>query len=227
LRALLFDLDGTLIDSMPHHQNAWTAWYARRGLAMNAGEFFASTAGRSNDEIVADLFPTHSADERAAMADEKEAIYREFAAVSLALIGGAQAFVEAARAGGLRLAVCTASTLPNMALAFDRHGIDGWVETIVSPADGLRGKPHPDIFLEAARRLGIPPADCVVFEDAPLGVEGARRAGMKAVALTTTLPAEAFAEFDNIIAIAPDFTTLALAALTSAHKSTHNKKAPP
>lgn len=228
MKALLFDLDGTLIDSMPHHQNAWTAWYARRGLAMNAGEFFASTAGRSNDEIVADLFPSHTADERAAMADEKEAIYREFAAVSLALIGGAQAFVEQARAGGLRLAVCTASTLPNMALAFDRHGIDGWVETVVSPADRdsgpgpgarLRGKPHPDIFLEAARRLGIAPADCVVFEDAPLGVEGARRAGMKAVALTTTLPAEAFVEFDNIIAIAPDFTTLALAALTTAYKS--------
>ena len=226
LKALLFDLDGTLIDSMPHHQNAWTEWYARRGLAMNAGEFFAATAGRSNAEILLDLFPSHSADEHVAMADEKEAIYREFAAHSLALIGGAQAFVEAARADGLRLAVCTASTLPNMALAFDRHGIDGWVETIVSPADGLRGKPHPDIFLEAARRLGIAPQDCVVFEDAPLGVEGARRAGMKAVELTTTLPAAAFAEFDNIIAIAPDFTTLALAALTSAHKSAHNKKAP-
>jgi beta-phosphoglucomutase len=225
LKALLFDLDGTLIDSMPHHQNAWTEWYARRGLAMNAGEFFAATAGRSNAEILLDLFPSHSADEHVAMADEKEAIYREFAAVSLALIGGAQAFVDAARARGLRLAVCTASTLPNMALAFDRHGIDGWVETIVSPADGLRGKPHPDIFLEAAQRLRIAPQDCVVFEDAPLGVEGARRAGMKAVALTTTLPAEAFAEFDNIIAIAPDFTTLALAALTSAHKSAH-KKAP-
>ena len=226
LKALLFDLDGTLIDSMPHHQNAWTEWYARRGLAMNAGEFFAATAGRSNAEILLDLFPSHSADEHVAMADEKEAIYREFAAASLALIDGAQAFVEQARAGGLRLAVCTASTLPNMALAFDRHGIDGWVETIVSPADGLRGKPHPDIFLEAANRLGIAPQDCVVFEDAPLGVEGARRAGMKAVALTTTLPAAAFAEFDNIIAIAPDFTTLALAALTSAHKSAHNKKAP-
>ncbi|MES2100873.1 MAG: HAD family phosphatase [Pseudomonadota bacterium] len=225
MKAFLFDLDGTLIDSMPHHQSAWDAWYARRGLPMNAGDFFAATAGRSNAEILADLFPSHSTDEHVAMADEKEAIYREFAAPSLALIGGARAFVEMARAGGLRMAVCTASTLPNMALAFELHGIDGWVETVVSPADGLRGKPHPDIFLEAAQRLGIAPEDCVVFEDAPLGVEAARRAGMQAVALTTTLAAEHFAAFDNLIAIAPDFTTLALADLTTAHQKRAQQKA--
>jgi len=231
-KAFLFDLDGTLIDSMPHHQRAWDAWYARRGLAMDSAEFFASTAGRSNAEILADLFPAHSADEHAAMADEKEAIYRELAARSLALIGGAQAFVANARAAGLRLAVCTASTLPNMALAFTLHGIDGWVEQVVSPADvtsgagpavALRGKPHPDIFLEAARRLGIAADDCIVFEDAPLGVEAARRAGMRAVALTTTLPADQFAAFDNLIAIAPDFTTLTLAGLTKAGPSTPPK----
>lgn len=232
MQAFLFDLDGTLIDSMPHHQGAWVQWYARRGLALDAGDFFASTAGRSNAEILLDLFPSHTVDEHVTMAEEKEAIYREFALRSLALIGGAQGFVEQARAAGLRLAVCTASTLPNIALAFERHGIDRWVETVVSPADHssepgngarLRGKPHPDIFLEAARRLGIAPEHCVVFEDAPLGVEGARRAGMKAVALTTTLPADAFAAFDNLIAIAPDFTTLALSDLMQSHRKAHQK----
>jgi beta-phosphoglucomutase len=214
MKALLFDLDGTLIDSMPHHQNAWVEWHARRGVVMDPGLFFAGTAGRSNAELLADMFPAHSAEEHAVMADDKEAIYRELAGRSLSLIAGAREFVEAARAAGCKLAVCTASTLPNMALAFERHGIDGWVDTITSPADGLRGKPHPDIFLEAARRLDVAPADCVVFEDAPLGVEGARRAGMKAVALTTTLPADAFEAYDNLIAVAPDFRSLSLAELT-------------
>ena len=235
MKALLFDLDGTLIDSMPHHQSAWDAWYARRGLPMNSAEFFASTAGRSNGEILADLFPSNSAAEHLVMADEKEAIYREFAARSLALIGGARAFVEQARAAGLRLAVCTASTPANMALAFAAHGIDAWVEHVISPADSssgpgasvaLRGKPHPDIFLEAARRLGIAAQDCLVFEDAPLGVEAARRAGMKAVALTTTLPAAAFSEFDNLLAIAPDFTRIALAELTRQHQGADPRCAP-
>lgn len=221
MKALLFDLDGTLIDSMPLHHNAWLEWHTRRGSVMSGELSFEKTAGRSNAEILLDLYPQHSVEEHVAMADAKEAIYREFAGRSLALIAGAQAFVEQARAAGCKLAVCTAATVPNMALAFERHGIDAWVDTITSPADGLRGKPHPDIFLEAAKRLGIAPADCVVFEDAPLGVEGARRAGMKAVALTTTLQAQAFAEFDNIIAIAPDFTRLALHELQRAHQEAH------
>ena len=214
VQALLFDLDGTLIDSMPHHHDAWVAWHGKRGLAIDGDSFFARTAGRSNPEILADMFPAASVAEVQAMADEKEALYREIAAGALQLITGAQDFVARARAAGLRLAVCTASTIPNMQLAFARYGVDQWVETVVSPADGLRGKPHPDIFLEAARRLGVAAADCLVFEDAPLGIEAARRGGMRAVALTTTLPAQAFAGYDNIVAIANDFSGLDLAALT-------------
>ena len=236
VRAFLFDLDGTLIDSMPHHQRAWNAWFARRGLPMSPADFFASTAGRSNIEILENLFPSHSADDLRAMGDEKEALYRELAAPSLALIGGAREFVVQARAAGARTAICTASTLPNMALAFARHGIDGWVDTVVSPADmssapglrkALRGKPHPDIFLEAARRLGLAPDDCIVFEDAPLGIEAARRAGMLAVALATTLVAAHFEAFDNLLAIAPDFTTLAPAGLMRQHESARLKRPPP
>ena len=213
IRALLFDLDGTLIDSMPHHHEAWVAWHARHGIALDVENFFSQTAGRSNAEILADLLPAASAAEIDAMGGEKEALYREIAANSLALIAGAQPFVSQARALGLRQAVCTASTPQNMRLAFDRFGIDAWVETITSPADGLRGKPHPDIFLEAARRLGVPPAACLVFEDAPLGIEAARRAGMRAFALTTTLPAEAFQAYDNLVGIAADFSGLSPATL--------------
>jgi HAD superfamily hydrolase (TIGR01509 family) len=213
-QGFLFDLDGTLIDSMPHHHVAWVEWHARRGLAIDADAFFAATAGRSNDEILRDLFPQASAVERLAMADEKERLYRESAAKDLALVAGAQAFVERTRAAGIRLAVCTASTQENMAMAFARFPIREWAETVVSPADGLRGKPHPDLFLEAARRLGLAAPRCIVFEDAPLGIEAARRAGMGAVALTTTLPESAFAGYPNLLASAADFRTLDPLALT-------------
>ncbi len=221
-RAFLFDLDGTLIDSMPHHHAAWHEWYARRGWAMEPGGFFAGTAGRTNAEILADMFPRLSIDERVAMADEKEAIYRGIAAQSLALIVGAAPFMEQARASGIRMAVCTASTPQNIALAFSMHGIDAWMEAVVSPADGLRGKPHPDLFLEAARRLGISPANCIVFEDAPLGIEAARRAGMAAVALTTTLPAAEFASYPNVIAVHADFAALAPQDLDGLTKEKHH-----
>lgn len=220
-RALLFDLDGTLIDSMPRHHDAWVEWHARRGLMVDADAFFIATAGRSNDEILADMFPAATPAERAALADEKESLYRAIAARRLALIEGAQAFVAQARAAGLRLAVCTAATPENMALAFARFPIRDWVETVVSPADGLRGKPHPDIFLEAARRLAVAPARCIVFEDAPLGIEAARRAGMPAVALTTTLPASAFAGYPNLLASAADFRGLDLPSLLNTREQHH------
>ncbi|TXC66550.1 HAD family phosphatase [Piscinibacter aquaticus] len=213
IQGFLFDLDGTLIDSMPCHHDAWVARHARRGLSVDADAFFAATAGRSNDEILADLFPAATPAERIAMADEKERLYREAAATRLALVAGAAEFVEASRAAGVKLAVCTASTPENMALAFSRFPIREWVQTVVSPADGLRGKPHPDLFLEAARRLGLAPERCIVFEDAPLGIEAARRAGMNAVALTTTLPAASFAGYPNLIASASDFRPLEPLAL--------------
>jgi len=209
--ALLFDLDGTLIDSMPLHHAAWRRWFARHVLPFDEAGFFEATAGRTNEEILRDLFPALDDARRAVLAEEKEALYREQAAASLSTIAGAQAFMRAARDAGCKVAICTAAPTANMRVAFDRFGLDACIDAVTSPADSdaagvrLRGKPHPDIFLEAARRLRVEPADCVVFEDAPLGVEAARRAGMAAVALTTTLPAGAFAGFDNLLLTMPDF----------------------
>jgi len=213
ITALLFDLDGTLIDSMPHHHVAWQEFHKRRGLAFDEDGFFSATAGRANAEIMRTILPGHTADDYLAMSDEKEMLYREIATHSLDLIAGFEALRAAARARGMKLAICTASTPENMALAFERFGLDKHMDTVVSPADGVRGKPHPDIFLEAARRLGVPPSECIVFEDAPLGIEAAQRARMLAVALTTSLSPEDFAAFDNILAIVPDLTMIDVDAL--------------
>ncbi len=203
--ALLFDLDGTLIHSMPLHHDAWRQWHARHALPFDDAGFFEATAGRTNDEILRDLFPAMDDAGRAALAEEKEAIYRAEAARSLTLIDGALDVMERASAAGTKLAICTAAPPGNIRVAFERFGLDRLVGAVTSPADGLRGKPHPDIFAEAARRLGVPPAQCVVFEDAPLGSEAARRAGLAAVALTTTLPAAAFASHPNLRHTMADF----------------------
>ena len=222
-QALLFDLDGTLIDSMPIHHAAWRQWFARHALPFDDAGFFAATAGRTNDEILRELLPALGAAARQALAEEKEALYRAEAARSLQLVAGADAALLLARVAGLRLAICTAAPPGNMRVAFDRFGLDQRVDAITSPSDPavggcpgehLRGKPHPDIFLEAARRLGVAAEACIVFEDAPLGVEAARRAGMRAVALTTTLPAAAFAEYDNLQHTMPNFIGFDLRCLT-------------
>lgn len=207
--ALLFDLDGTLIDSMPLHQRAWVRWFASIGQPLDEDPgFFASSAGRSNTEILADMYPHKATSELEAMADAKEALYRAEAVQHLQAIAGGLDLLARARAQGLKLAVCTAAPTANIEVAFKRFGLAALVDTITSPADGLRGKPHPDIFEEAARRLGAEPARCLVFEDAPLGIEAARRAGMAAVALTTTLDAAAFSPYPNLVSTVRDFTVL-------------------
>lgn len=207
LEALLFDLDGTLIDSMPLHHESWRLWHAQQRLPFDEAGFFAATAGRTNAEILADLFPQRSEAECGQMAEAKEALYRELAA---------------AAARGLACAICTAAPTGNIRVAFERFGLGDLVQTVTSPADRvhggardahLRGKPHPDIFLEAARRLAVDPARCLVFEDAPLGVEAARRAGMRALALTTTLPATAFAACSNLVGVAADLRSFDLDTL--------------
>jgi HAD superfamily hydrolase (TIGR01509 family) len=220
--AFLFDLDGTLIDSMPLHQQSWRQWHAELELPFDEVGFFEATAGRTNGEILAAMLPRRSDGERAALAERKEVLYRVLARAGLQPIQGFVDFHAQARAAGVRLAICTAAPPDNMAVAFERFGLDRMVDVITSPADDLRGKPHPDIFIEAARRLGVLPQDCIVFEDAPLGVESARRAGMRAVALTTSLPPLSFAAFANIIATAPDFTTLNVASLLQDHQVTQH-----
>ena len=213
VRALLFDLDGTLIDSMPLHHVAWQQWHAEMALPFDEAGFFEATAGRTNQEILLDLFPSHGADERAAMAERKEDLYRLAAATQLGEVRGALAAMREARERGLKLAVCTAAPDKNIAVAFQRFGLGEMVETTVSPEQGFRGKPHPDLFVEAARRLAVPSEACLVFEDAPLGVEAARRAGMPAFALTTSMPATAFDSYPNLRGTAPDFLSVDLAAL--------------
>ncbi|MEY2688244.1 MAG: hypothetical protein RL375_2442 [Pseudomonadota bacterium] len=221
VRALLFDLDGTLIDSMPLHERSWQLWFAEQGLAFDEAGFFAATAGRTNFEILRDLFRGRPDAELHALAFRKEELYREIAATELGLIAGAVDFCVAARANGFKLAVCTASPPENIAVAFARFGLGNLVDAVTSPSEPkfggasgetLRGKPHPDIFAEAARRLGVTAEACLVFEDAPLGIEAARRAGMRAVALTTTLPATAFAEYPNVVAVMHDFIGYSLPA---------------
>ncbi|MEY4753975.1 MAG: hypothetical protein RJA44_1650 [Pseudomonadota bacterium] len=199
-------MDGTLIDSMPLHERSWALWHAELGLPYDEAGFFAATAGRTNMEILIDMFPGRPAAELERLAERKEALYREIALRELQPIAGAEALCRQARAQGFKLGLCTAAPPANIAVALERFGWHELFDTIACPADGLRGKPHPDIFLAAAERLGVEAAQCLVFEDAPLGVEAARRGGMAAVALCTTLPAEAFASYPNVIAAMADFT---------------------
>jgi beta-phosphoglucomutase family hydrolase len=216
-RGFIFDMDGTIVDNMAFHTQSWITFFERRGQLIDADEFFRTTAGRQGKEIIRSALGEHLGDDEVTLLNhEKEALYRELYAPHLASVGGFDALVERAQAEGIALAVATAAPPANIAFTLDGLDLRRHFGVVVGAADVARGKPHPDVFLEAATRCGVPPAHCIVFEDAPLGVEAARRAGMRCIVLTTTLPASNFAEFDNVIAIVSDFSTLPADLLFSA-----------
>lgn len=208
-RALLFDMDGTMFDNMAYHGQAWLAFFARRGLALDEAAFFADTAGRQNHEIFRSYLDVHLSDlECAQLAQEKESLYRELYTAHRAPMPGLLELLALARAQGFALAVGTAAPLDNIHFLLDALDLRRHFDTVVGAAEVAHGKPAPDIFLLAAERCGVPPAQCIVFEDAPLGVEAARRAGMPCVVLTSTSPASNFAAFENVLACLADFSSV-------------------
>ncbi|KRC01477.1 HAD family phosphatase [Duganella sp. Root198D2] len=215
-RAFIFDMDGTIVDNMGFHTRSWLEFFSRRGHAVDEAAFFAATAGRTGHEIMRQYLGEGLAhDDVTALIGEKEVLYREIYAPHLRAVEGFGALVNAAQAAGIRLAVGTAAPPCNVDFTLDGLGVRELFDTVVGAADVKRGKPEPDVFLLAAERCGADPAHCIVFEDAPLGVEAARRAGMRCVVLTTTLPAEAFKAFDNVICIARDFSEIDINTLTN------------
>jgi beta-phosphoglucomutase-like phosphatase (HAD superfamily) len=186
VRALIFDMDGTLIDSMPWHRQSWVEFAERRGLAIDAGDLMRRTTGRNGAECMRELFGADLADDDAwRLIGEKEAIYRELFGPRFQEVRGARRLAAEAAAAGLQIGVGTAGDRHNIAFGFGHLDWAPLPHAVVGGDEGLPGKPDPAIFLEVARRLGVDPGHCLVFEDAPLGIEAARRAGMAAIAVCT------------------------------------------
>jgi beta-phosphoglucomutase family hydrolase len=204
--AFIFDMDGTMVDSMPWHVRSWGEFGREVGAPPPGDDFFHRTTGMTGVEVMRVYVGERPAAELQAMVERKEAIYRELFAASFCEVPGFRAFARAARAAGARLAVATAGDADNIAFVLDNLGCHGWFDAVVGAHDVERGKPHPDLFLLAAERMGVDPAECLVFEDAPHGIEAARRAGMKAVAIATTMHADELGAPDHVVARAVDFT---------------------
>jgi beta-phosphoglucomutase len=201
---------------MAFHTKSWLEFFARRGKEYEAEAFFRETAGAQGREILRARLGADVTDEEiAALAAEKDALYREMYGPHRRAIQGFDDFVTQADARGVALAVATSAPPKNIVFTLDELDLRRHFAAVVGAADVKQGKPHPDVFLKAAEQLGADPANCIVFEDAPLGVEAARRAGMRAVVITSTLPADAFAEFDNVVRIVGDYDELDVDALLS------------
>jgi HAD superfamily hydrolase (TIGR01509 family) len=190
IRAAVFDLDGTLVDNMRFHGDAWLAVARRLGGAPTREDVERRWAGKKHDEtifLVTGRWPTP--EEAARVSLEKELLYRQLYGPHLAPMPGLRAFLDRLRDAGVRLALATASPDENRAFVLDGLGLAPLFEVVAGPEGVARGKPAPDIFLAAARSLALPPEECLAFEDAVNGVRAARAAGMEVVGVATGSPA--------------------------------------
>ncbi len=185
IKAVLWDMDGTLVDSLPLHWRAWRQIAEAEGFPL-AYDQFIGTLGKRNDEILQGWFgPAMDTATRSRLGLAKEARYRELVrSEGIAPLPGAAEWIARLRAAGWKQAIATSAPRLNEEAVVDALGLAGLFDARVSAEDVTHGKPHPEVFLTAAARLGVPPDRAIVVEDAAAGIEAGRRAGMRTIGVS-------------------------------------------
>jgi beta-phosphoglucomutase family hydrolase len=185
--AAVFDWDGVILDSSRHHEESWERLAKETGKPLPAGHF-RKGFGRRNLEIMRDMLGwSQDAGEIERWSRRKEELYREVVEErGIEPLPGVRIWLERLAGAGIPCGIGSSTEEKNVLLGLRKLGIADFFRTAVTAEHVQRGKPAPDVFLEVSRRLRVEPARCVVFEDAPAGVEAGRAAGMKVVGVTTT-----------------------------------------
>lgn len=192
IRGAIFDMDGVLLDNVDFHLEAFRKLGEEEGHPITREDVYG-VFGRKNDDMLRVLLDRELTPEEAnRLGRRKEAIYRELIRPTLRehVVPGLESFLAALRAASVSMAIATSGPPENVGLVLDDLGFRPFFQAVVTGEEVTRGKPAPDAFLLAARKLGIPPEHCVVFEDSVSGVKAALAAGCACVALTTTHSAE-------------------------------------
>lgn len=213
MKAVIFDLDGVLVDSTEAHYLAWRRICAEEGWDLSR-KHFDRTVGTGNEVTVRILFGDEAESRAAGLAGRKEEAYRVEVRKNLVYIDGGAELVQRLHDAGWRLGLGTSAPHDNVLCVLENFPAAHLLEAKVDADMVARGKPAPDLFLRAAELLGVPPARCVVIEDSPAGLDAAEKAGMARVALTTTFDlAELASKSDLIVDSLRDITPGGLAEL--------------
>lgn len=208
--AFIFDMDGVLTDNMRFHADSWVELFNDFGLeGLDAERYLVETAGMKGLDVLRYfLDPKISEAEAERLTELKDFLYRVMSRHLIKPMPGLRQFLDTAEERGVRLGIGTGAGPKNIDYVLGILGMTNTFQSIVNPQHVRHGKPQPDIFLRVAALLDVPPAACIVFEDAIPGIEAAQKAGMQCVAVTTTNSADIFNRFDNVLQIIDDFTHL-------------------
>ena len=197
-KAVLWDLDGVLVDTAPFHFQAWQELFRSLGKGFTEADF-RRTFGLRNDAILSDILGELSPAEVERLAQRKEELFRAGIEGRVTAIPGAVELLRRLQRKGRKMAIVSSAPGENVRVVLRSLGLEGMFEAIVAEEDAPRGKPDPQGFLVAAEKLGVEAKECVVIEDAPGGVEAAKRAGMRCIGLTSSRPREALADADLVV----------------------------
>jgi beta-phosphoglucomutase family hydrolase len=199
IRAVLWDMDGVIADSGPYHLAAWQEIFGPRGVKFTAGDFKHSFGLRNDNIIRNTLGEGVTQEEVDAIAGAKEEAFRRLARGKIKALPGALELFKLLKREGFSMAIASSTPAENIELVTGSLGIAGYFQVIVNGHEVTRGKPDPQVFLLAAQRLGVKPANCLVIEDAVAGVAAAKKAGMYCLAVANTHSRQELKEADLIV----------------------------
>jgi HAD superfamily hydrolase (TIGR01509 family) len=214
--AFLFDLNGTMIDDMHFHVRAWYRILNELGANISVEQTKKECYGK-NHELLERVFPGRfTLEEKDRMSFEKEKQYQKEFAPVLRLTDGLEDFLKQSYNKGIKMAIGSAAIRFNIDFVLDGTNTRNYFDAIISADDVARSKPDPETWIRCAETLNVSPAECLVFEDAPKGVESAKNANMNAMVITTMHQPEEFSQYDNVIGFINDFTDISVVNLLKA-----------
>jgi beta-phosphoglucomutase len=199
IRAILWDLDGVLVKSMDFHYQAYRDVLAGRGRDLSREQYLSELIGLRNYVILRRVLGDLSDEEIQALADQKEEAFRRRIKGNVTALPGAEQLVRRVKEAAMRQAIVSSTPCANVEVMLKSLGLWEMLDVIVGEEDASHGKPDPEGFLIAAERLGVPPEDCVVIEDAPEGIAAGKAAGMRCIGVTTTRPPERLSQADLVV----------------------------
>lgn len=213
VKAFIFDMDGTMVNNMAWHCKAWVEFFHDQGVEVAEDEFMR-LAGKTTKELITMFIGRPVTDEECRhYAAQKEFLYRYMYRPHLKQVPGLRQLVRDARAKGIKIAVATASDPKNIEFTLSLLKVKDLLDAIAGASEVKHGKPEPDIFLLAASKLGVDPSECIVFEDAEMGLEAASRAGMPAAAVITGHTREQLQAMNGATWVVEDFNDPQVRAL--------------